>query len=308
VLLATADEEDGSYKGMRWIAENRPDWLEAEYGLSEGAGGEMEIRGRRFFTCQVAEKGACRFKLRAHSTPGHASRPHRDNALTKLGAALERLGDIPLPLKPTNIVREMLLQILGDTPETRTMVEDLSSELTFDLALEDAPFDPSMKLALNAQMHNTATPTVLHWAGNRINVIPPIAEASVDGRLMPDETVEVFIQEVREVVGDGVEIEVYDTWEGGASPFKTELFQILRDVTHEVTGAGLVPFLATGASDARFAQQLGVITYGFGPMRNEPDASPPDLMHAPDERISLANLELGLRVLHEAVARVAGSR
>ena len=44
VLLATADEEDGSYKGMRWIAEQMPHWLDAEYGLSEGGGGEMRVR------------------------------------------------------------------------------------------------------------------------------------------------------------------------------------------------------------------------------------------------------------------------
>jgi acetylornithine deacetylase/succinyl-diaminopimelate desuccinylase-like protein len=101
-----------------------------------------------------------------------------------------------------------------------------------------------------------------------------------------------------------VEIEIYDSWEGGASPFDTELFAVLKEVTREVADAGLVPYLATGASDARFAQQLGVITYGFGPLHDERDASPTELMHAHNERISLANLDLGLRMLHEAVTRM----
>ncbi|MFL5732781.1 MAG: M20/M25/M40 family metallo-hydrolase [Chloroflexia bacterium] len=55
VLLATADEEDGSYQGMRWLAEHKPEWLDGEYGLSEGGGGEMRIGGRSFFPCRVAE-------------------------------------------------------------------------------------------------------------------------------------------------------------------------------------------------------------------------------------------------------------
>ena len=49
-LLATADEEDGSYKGMRWLVENRREWLDAQYGLSEGAGGEIRVGERVFFT------------------------------------------------------------------------------------------------------------------------------------------------------------------------------------------------------------------------------------------------------------------
>ena len=79
----------------------------------------------------------------------------------------------------------------------------------------------------------------------------------------------------------------------------------MQDVTREVAGAGLVPFLTTGASDARFAEPLGVQVYGFGPMRYEPGAAPSDLAHAHDERISLANLELGLRALYETVIRIA---
>ena len=72
-------------------------------------------------------------------------------------------------------------------------------------------------------------------------------------------------------------------------------------MTRELTGCGLVPYMSTGASDARFAEPLGVQVYGFGLMHDEPNANPSDLMHGHDERISLANLELGLRALRETV-------
>lgn len=305
VLLCTADEEDGSYKGMRWLAEHKPEWLEGEYGLSEGGGSEIQVGDRSYFPCRVAEKGACRFHLRAHGTPGHASRPHKDNAIVKLGAALERLGTISLPLHPSDTVRVMLEDVLSDSPGGSELIGDLLNQDTFEQALERSPFTRAVKIGLNAQLHNTATPTILHPAGSRINVIPSTAEASVDGRTVPGATAETFAEEVRQVVGPDVEIDVYEFWAGSASGFDNQLFRIMKDVTQELTGCGLVPFMAAGASDARFVEPLGVQVYGFGVMRSEPGAEPSVLMHGHDERISLSNIELGLRALYEVVTRIA---
>lgn len=305
VLLATADEEDGSYKGMRWIAEHHPGWLETEYGLSEGGGGEMQIRGHSYFPCRVAEKGACRFRIRAHGTPGHASRPHSDNAIIKLAAAIERLGGFPLPIKRTDSVVGMLEQLLAKEPKGKQLVVDIFSDYTSQLVIDQSIFSPSMRLALYAQLRNTVAPTILHQAGTRINVIPLMAEVDVDGRVLPGVSQEEFTQQVRELVGPGVELDVYEYWPGSASRFDTELFDIMKNVVQEQTGGTLVPYMATGASDARFAEPLGVYVYGFGPMRDEPHASPTALMHAHDERISIANIELGLNTLREVVQRIA---
>ncbi|MDQ6693284.1 MAG: M20/M25/M40 family metallo-hydrolase [Chloroflexota bacterium] len=305
VLLATADEEDGSYYGMRWIAEKMPHWLDGEYGLSEGGGGEMVVAGKHFFPCRVAEKGACRFHLRAHGTPGHGSRPHNDNALVKLGTALERLGNRSLPLTPTPTVRGMLAEVLADNPEKERLMRDLLEHDTFEEALRASPFTPTTGITLNAQLRNTAAPTMLHAAGSRINVIPSMAEADVDGRTMPGATAESFKAEVEAVVEGAAEVDVYEYWPGSASSFDTDFFRILQEVTLRETGATLVPFMSTGASDARFAEPLGVQVYGFGPMRYEPGADPASLMHAHDERISLANIDLGLRLLYRAVTQLA---
>lgn len=305
VLLATADEEDGSYKGMRWIAEQMPHWLDAEYGLSEGGGGEMRVHNKSFFPCRVAEKGACRFNIIAHGTPGHASRPHNDNAIVKLGRALDKLGSSPLPLHPTKAVRSMLEELLKDDPDGPSLLSDLLRGETFDATLEMSPFTPTVRNAVNAQMHNTAAPTILHPAGNRINVIPSTASASCDGRTLPGISKEAFALEVQAVVGDEVKIEVYEYWDGSASSFDNDLFRIMSDVTRKLTDAKLVPYMATGASDARFAEPLGVKVYGFGLMRNEHKANPADLMHAHDERISVSNIDLGLCALYEAVTQIA---
>ena len=129
--------------------------------------------------------------------------------------------------------------------------------------------------------------------------------ASCDGRTLPGASADGFALEVRDVVGSEVEIEVYEYWDGSASRFDTDLFAIMQDITAKLTGGTLVPYMATGASDARFAEPLGVAVYGFGPMRAEPGANPTELMHAHDERISLANVDLGLRAITETVLRIA---
>jgi acetylornithine deacetylase/succinyl-diaminopimelate desuccinylase-like protein len=305
VLLATADEEDGSYKGMRWIAEHHPDWLEGEYGLSEGGGGELQVRGQSFFPCRVAEKGVCRLRFTAKGTPGHASRPHNDNAIIKLGTALQRLGAMPLPIQRTDAVADMLEPMLAKELNGEQLLEDIFADYTSEIAMDSAPLSKAMRLTLSAQIRNTAAPTILHQAGSRINVIPSEAVVEIDGRLLPGVRAEDFVWQVKQIVGDSVDVEAYEYWPGSASKFDTELFDIMKEVTHELTGGTLVPFMATGASDARFAEPFGVNVYGFGLMRDEPDAAPAMLMHAHDERISLDNVNLGLRALHQVVHRIA---
>lgn len=305
VLLCTADEEDGSYKGVAWLAEHIPHWVDAEYGLSEGGGGEMNIGGRVFLPCRVGEKGVCRVYLKASGSPGHGSRPHRDNAIVKLGRALERVGYNDMPLQATQIVRSMVEEMFADSPD---LAARLLNHDTFSAALEEAPLTPGLKVTLRAQLHNTVAPTLLYATGSRINVIPSTAQASLDGRCLPDVTAEQFEQELRDLIDDyDVSVEAYEYWPGTASDFDTELFGILREVTRDLTGATLLPFLTTGASDGRLIEvpPHNVQVYGFGPMRYEQGAAPSELAHAHDERISLANVDLGLRALYEVTTRIA---
>ena len=119
----------------------------------------------------------------------------------------------------------MLEEILEGTPGGQELIDSLLDASTFEDALQKAPFSASTKVSLNAQLHNTATPTILHAAGSRINVIPSTAEASVDGRTLPGTTADSFAEEVRKVVGDDVEIDVYEFWGGSASGFDNELFR-----------------------------------------------------------------------------------
>ncbi|MGI8588944.1 MAG: M20/M25/M40 family metallo-hydrolase [Chloroflexia bacterium] len=306
LLAFTADEEAGSANGMEWVAQNHFDWLDAEYALSEGAGEEMVVGGLSYFGVQTGEKGAFRFRLRSVGRPGHASIPHDDNCIVKLGRALDRLGSTRLPLHLTATMRGCLTSLAGPAGSPAFSTDALFDHERHLDELERVPVDDSMRRYLYAVTHNTASPTILHAAGTRINVIPSEAVAEVDGRPVPGVSEDEMLAEVRAAVGNEIGIEVTNYKPGLESDFDTPLFGIIRDVTAEmVPGSALVPILCSGGTDARSLVPRGVKVYGFSPSRAEPgEPSAPDLMHNHDERISLANLKFALHAELAIIARL----
>ena len=65
--------------------------------------------------------------------------------------------------------------------------------------------------------------------------------------------------------------------------------------------------MITLGTDAKAIAQLGIPTYGFAPLRLEPDVPFLSLYHGHDERIPVSALRFGLPVLHEVVSRFAGA-
>jgi acetylornithine deacetylase/succinyl-diaminopimelate desuccinylase-like protein len=65
---------------------------------------------------------------------------------------------------------------------------------------------------------------------------------------------------------------------------------------------GMVPF----ATDAKHTARLGVPTYGFSPLRLEPDERFLERFHGIDERVGLDALRWGLPVLYDVVTRFCG--
>jgi acetylornithine deacetylase/succinyl-diaminopimelate desuccinylase-like protein len=155
-------------------------------------------------------------------------------------------------------------------------------------------------------LHNTITPTVLH-AGSKINVIPSVAEARFDARLLPGQTQESFLQELEPYLPDGLELEFHEKVTHGIeadpeSPFYDVIKRVMK--RHE-PDAAVVPELVVGATDARHVTKLGTKVYGFCPMFDRP--SEMERVHGHDERVSLANVEFGTHVLYDVVSEFAQS-
>src|SRR3954447_8198487 len=94
LLVAEADEEDGSARvGLNWLVEERPD-LRTDYALNEGAGERLVLAdGRVVYLFAAAEKATMPVRLITRGVAGHAAVPAwADNALVKLGPVLDRLA------------------------------------------------------------------------------------------------------------------------------------------------------------------------------------------------------------------------
>src|SRR5690606_23141314 len=113
IFVAFADEEAGGTYGAGYVWENHKDLIDAEFAINEGGGNPMEIAGKLFYACQVAEKGACRLKMTVRGEPGHAAIPKSGTAMEKLGPALQRLHEWEAPTILTATVRQMLEGIAG---------------------------------------------------------------------------------------------------------------------------------------------------------------------------------------------------
>jgi acetylornithine deacetylase/succinyl-diaminopimelate desuccinylase-like protein len=301
IFMANADEETGGRMGAGWVAQNHPDLIRAEYAINEGGPTSIVIDGKVFFVCSTAEKGSARFTLRGRGQPGHASQPHQHNAILPLSKAMAKLIETPLPLRVTKSARAQIQAMARHVNDgQRENLLGLLDEATYEKSLAALPLAEPQKRRLNAAMRNTAVPTILK-AGSKINVIPAEAECQVDCRILPGTTRESLEQELRAVIGDQVEIEFGPIYPALESDPDSPLFETIRQVIekHE-PGATLVPGLITGGTDAKSVTTLGTKVLGFVPMRYE-GPSMTGLAHAHNERISVANLDFGTRVLYDVV-------
>lgn len=305
IFMANADEEAGGSFGAGWMVREHPELIRAEYAINEGGGFGTTILGKRIYTVQTGEKGTARFSLRAFGRPGHASVPQRDNAVLKLARGLDKLGGAYFPMHVTTTARnyiEGLAKALGGYAGSglRGVLDGKNGKR----ALENLPLDEGMRGTLYAMLHNTATPTKLN-AGSKINVIPSVAEAQVDARLVPGQTVENFLQELRTVLDDEYEIEFHQPTRQGieADPQSPLYDTILRTLRQNDPTAIVLPDLVVGATDARHVTKLGTKVYGFCPMFD--DASEMERVHGDDERVALENIGFGTRVLYQVVSEFA---
>jgi acetylornithine deacetylase/succinyl-diaminopimelate desuccinylase-like protein len=305
-LAAVADEEAGCAAGSAWLVDHHPDEVRAGHAIGEVGGATFYLGGRPFYPVQVAEKGIAWLRASASGSTGHGSIPRDDNAVVRLSEFLARVGRRKLPLHASPEVRrfrEGLAAVSGRAG--RAALPLLLRPRWSELVLRRGIRDPGMARLLSALLRNTASPTVVH-AGGKVNVIPGRAEAELDGRIAVGSSEAELLAELRALAGPGIELELLGPSRPPTiTPPGDELFATLAAVVAEHhPGAVAVPTVTPGFTDAKFWSKLGTACYGFTPIRLEPaDADFAAMFHGDDERVPVAGLKTGLRMLADAVAR-----
>ncbi len=305
IYMAAADEERGGHEGAGWVVEHRPELIQAEYALNEGGGTCFEINSLHYYPVQTAEKGTVRFRIRTSGRPGHGSVPHNENAVLKLAMILSKMKPNLLPVHFTNTLRGYITGLAATQPAdvAQLLQNILADETTADEAVDRLPLEAELKLSIHAMLRNTVTPTMLQ-AGSQINVIPSVAEASIDGRNLPGWTPEMFLAELRSAIGSEAEIMLLEPSTPLEADIQSPLFTAIKDVLSEYdAGATAIPLMMTGGTDAKHVTRLGTMVYGFVPGQYV-GASEGRRVHSHDERISVRSLQWGVRVLYDVVKRL----
>jgi acetylornithine deacetylase/succinyl-diaminopimelate desuccinylase-like protein len=300
ILVAVADEEVGGLFGIDWLLSQKiPGFDDVEFVINEGGTGFSQ-NGRAVYTCQNAEKGLLWLKLSISGTPGHASMPSKDNAIMQMNKIIGRIGRHREPMKLCETSRSFLSQM---AIQHGVKLPNIPESIDYTLKLF-ATRHFNRERSVQGMLFNTISPTILQ-AGIKTNVLPEQCELTLDCRLVPGETPEHFLEQLRNVINDsGVSLEILQSAPPTESPVDTELFRVMRQVVQQSgPNSDVLPYLSTLATDSRYFRQKGITSYGFIPIL----ISEAELqrMHGINERISLTNLEAGTKILYEVIQEIS---
>jgi acetylornithine deacetylase/succinyl-diaminopimelate desuccinylase-like protein len=287
VLAFTADEEAGGAWGASYLVNNHADLFEGvTEAIGEVGGFSMTLAGQRLYLIETAEKGIAWLRLTARGTAGHGSMIQPDNAVTELAEAVARIGRHEWP---TRLI-----------PTAQAFLESICSVLAIDFNTNDpvqslSKIGPVARL-IGATLKNTANPTGLR-AGYKVNVIPQMATAEIDGRFLPGYE-EEFYAELDKLLGPSVtrefihrDIAVETTPDG-------DLYDAMTSaLLSEDPDARVVPYCLSGGTDAKSFSRLGIRCFGFAPLQLPPDLDFSGMFHGIDERVPVDGLRFGTRVL-----------
>lgn len=292
VLAYTADEEASAIDGSGFLADHHPELFEGcTEGISESGAFTFHAGpGMALYPVAAGERGTAWLKLTAQGRAGHGSKVNRANAVSRLAAAVARIGDHTWPIRLT--------------PTVRAALKELAALHGIDADVDAGDFDPDVLLAklgpaaelVAATVRNSSNPTVLE-AGYKVNVIPGQAVAYVDGRMLPG-TEDEFHATMDRLTGPDVDWEFHHREAALQAPVDSPTYAKLRAAVERFDPAGhVVPYCMSGGTDAKQFSRLGITGYGFSPLKLPPGFDYQALFHGVDERVPVDALHFGVRVL-----------
>ena len=285
LLLAVSDEEVGGERGARWMLEHHPELLDVEYVFDEGGFGARDVlaEDRLVFNVAVAEKKIVWVKLTARGVAGHGSQPHPENPNDRLVAALNRVLAMPPMGQAPPVVREL-----------RSRVGKLASNKF-----------------THAITHTTTSLTSLQSGVGvppKVNVIPSVAEATLDNRLLPGVSVDAFIAALHDAIADpAISVEVlYESGGTPVTPWDSRLFGIVeRAILRHHPGAIVTPSPIPYGTDSNSFRLRGAGAYGLAPLVLSLDIV--SSMHSDAESVPTQGFGTGVRIFFEILSEYAGA-
>lgn len=300
-LVFGHDEEVGGTRGALEVAKAlQQRGVKLDFVIDEGlliTDGVVPGVSKPVALIGIAEKGYLSVELKARATPGHSSMPTQgEGAITMMSAALRRLDGEQLPASLRGIAQEMFETIAPEMSGLQRVA--LSNLWLFGPVIQR---QLEQKASTNAVLRTTTALTVVH-AGEKDNVLPGEAHATVNFRLLPGDTREHVMAHVKATAGDGFELVTLpgSSEPSPISPTQSTSYGLINQTVRSLFPETIVaPGLMIGATDSRHFAPISEHIYRFSPVRARPEDLP--RFHGTNERISTANLMELVRFYHQLI-------
>ena len=300
------DEEVSGTRGASAIAATLASrGVRLDFVIDEGlliAEGMMKGLDKPAAVIGVAEKGYVTLALTSHATPGHSSMPPHDTAIGMMSAALTRLEEHRLPMRVDGAVSEMFDAL---APEMAGFNRVVLSNLWLFKPLVLREFEKS---GPTEAMTRTTTALTIFNAGDKDNVLPGNASASVNFRLMPGDSQASVIDHVRRTIHDDrISIEPFH---GNAEPTpvsstSSPAYQLLNRTIREIfPDVVVVPGLMLAGTDSRHYAGITDSIFRFSPVRA--DSNDLKRFHGTNERLSIEGYADMIRFYRRLLENSAG--
>ncbi|MFC2121516.1 M20/M25/M40 family metallo-hydrolase [Bacteroidota bacterium] len=305
IFLAVADEELGGKYGVKYLMDNHFNKIDAGFVLNEGGTGITKGRIKAFMI-ESSQKSKLLIKLSVIGKLSHSSNQKKNDASQQLVKALNKIFAWKTPVSLTKTTK-LFFRNMGATygfPNS-FFLKNHTNPLLKALVLWKIKKDEYFNLLIR----DSISLTKLH-AGNGELVIPDEACAWFDCRLLPGRNSKDFIDDLKKLISDeSVKIEILsgsDEFINKPSPINTALFEVISSVlSKNLNDFVITPVLIPGTSDSIYFRKKGITSYGF-----QPFVIPCEDMrgyHNINERISVANIHLGVKMMTEVITQFTGT-
>jgi len=244
------------------------------------------------------------YTFEVKNSGGHSSVPSKDNAIYHLAGGLGRLAQFDFPIKLNTTTSAWLEE--ASSFEDKQIGADM-------LSVASGRPDPAAVARLsalppyNSQLRTTCVATLLE-GGHADNALPQKAQATINCRVLPGESLDEVQNTLVRVVADeqiSVVPALLDV-QSAPSPLNPEIMGAIKQVTAELwPGIPVIPIMSTGATDGRFLRNVGIPVYGTTGRADDID----DVRaHGKDERVRLKSFYDGQEYLYRLVKLLASPK
>ncbi len=287
IAIGHDEESMGTLGAQKIVDKLEEKGVRLDFVIDEGGvmmDGKMMNVGAMVAAVGICEKGYADIRFITESAGGHASRPPKQTAVGALAKAIVALEK--RHMKPT--LNKPLKDMLGA----------LGGHMAFPLNVIASNLfitKPLLLLGLSAgatgtaMVRTTAAPTMLQGS-SAPNALAERAEAVVNFRISPDNTVEGLLAHIKKTVGDGIKLEIIQAYEPSeVSSVTSRAYGIIEETIHAMFPDYVVsPYLMVGATDSRRYAAVADGIYRFQPFRSMADDL--DTLHAANERLHIESL------------------